>query len=254
MELGEFYRVAKSWALLQRELGWVAASTPSGGPTADDERLGRGIAGGLLHLDDPERLHWLVDQLQRPVAPDPAGLDPVAERRWRMLMAQLWGSGRQHLPLAEALVRLWAAAAIRAELVELFELLHERTDHLVAPLAWGRADSPPIPLKLHGRYARAEVFAAFGMLNEARPFPGREGVFFDEATQCDVFFITLKKSERLFYPPPATTTRPSPRGSSTGKARASPWKRHPLGSATSTTSSGAARCCCSCGRRTSVEG
>jgi len=25
-------------------------------------------------------------------------------------------------------------------------------------------------------------------------------VFFDEATQCDVFFITLKKSERLFSP------------------------------------------------------
>ncbi|WP_233133860.1 DUF3427 domain-containing protein [Synechococcus sp. BO 8801] len=25
-------------------------------------------------------------------------------------------------------------------------------------------------------------------------------MFFDEATQCDVFFITLKKSERLFSP------------------------------------------------------
>jgi hypothetical protein len=36
--------------------------------------------------------------------------------------------------------------------------------------------------------------------NQARPFPGREGVFFDEATRCDVFFITLKKSERLFSP------------------------------------------------------
>jgi hypothetical protein len=105
-------------------------------------------------------------------------------------------------------VRLWAAADLRAELVELFALLHERTDHLVSPLDWGRADPPPIPLKLHGRYSRAEVFAALGLLNEARPFPGREGVFyccaeafgFDDATQCDVFFITLKKSERLFSP------------------------------------------------------
>ncbi len=48
----------------------------------------------------------------------------------------------------------------------------------------------------------------FGQLNEARPFPCRVveglcvavGVFFDEATQYDVFFITLKKSERLFSP------------------------------------------------------
>ncbi|MCP9835450.1 MULTISPECIES: DUF3427 domain-containing protein [unclassified Cyanobium] len=203
MELGEFYKVAGSWALLQRELGWVAGAA-SGELSGDEERLGRGIAGGLLHLDDPERLRWLVDQLQRPVAPDPAGFDPGAERRWRMLMAQLWGSGRQHLPLAEALVRLWAASAIRAELVELFELLLKRTTHLVAPLTWPfQADgepAPPVPLGLHGRYSRTEVFAAFGLLNDTRTFPGREGVFFDDATRCDVFFITLKKSERLFSP------------------------------------------------------
>jgi hypothetical protein len=203
MELGEFYKVAGSWALLQRELGW-GATAASGKPTADEERMGRGIAGALLHLDDPERLGWLVVQLQRPLAPDPAALDPVAERQWRMLLAQLWGSGRQHLPLAEALVRLWAAPAIRAELVELFALLLKRTTHLVAPLAWpclaGGEPTPPVPLKLHSRYSRAEVFAALGLLNDARPFPGREGVFFDEASQCDVFFITLKKSERLFSP------------------------------------------------------
>ena len=200
MELGEFYRVAGSWALLQRELGWLVAGAASGEPSDDEKRLGRGIAGGLLHLDDPERLRWLVDQLRRPIAPDPAGFDPTTERSWRMLMAQLWGSGRQHVPLADALVRLWAAADLSAELVELFELLLERTAHLVTALDWGRTDPPPIPLKLHGRYSRAEVFAAFGLLNEARPFPGREGVFVDEATQCDVFFITLKKSERLFSP------------------------------------------------------
>ena len=202
MELGEFYKVAGSWALLQRELGW-GAGAGSGEPSDDEKRLGRGV-GRLLHLDDPARLRWLVDQLQRPLAPDPAVLDPVAERLWRMLIAQLCGSGRQHLPLAEALARLWAAADLRAELVELCELLLERTDHLVAPLAWpfltDGESAPPVPVGLHGRYSRAEVFAAFGLLNDARTFPGREGVFFDEATQCDVFFITLKKSERLFSP------------------------------------------------------
>ncbi len=44
------------------------------------------------------------------------------------------------------------------------------------------------------------MFAAFGLLNDARTFPGREGVFFDETTRCDVFFITLNKSEALFSP------------------------------------------------------
>ncbi len=211
MDPAEFYAIGGvSFTALRRELRWLPEP-----PHPEEERLTRAIANGLLHQDDPERLHWLADQLQRPIAPDPAGFDPATERRWRMLMAQLWGSGRQHLPLAEALVRLWAAADLRAELVELFALLHERTDHLVTPLDWDRADPPPIPLKLHGRYSRAEVFAAFGLLNEARPFPGREGVFFDEATQCDVFFITLKKSERLFSP----TTRYN-------DVAISPWEFH----------------------------
>ncbi|CAK6689479.1 hypothetical protein BBFGKLBO_00626 [Synechococcus sp. CBW1107] len=208
MEVGEFYKVAGSWALLQRELGWLAAGELSGQPitepTDDEKRLGRGIAGGLLHLDDPGRLRLYAEALQRPAPPDLAGFDAASERLWRMLMAQLWGSGRHHVPLAEALVRLWAAPALRPELVELFELLLERTDHLVAPLVWPvlgvDASAPPVPLRLHGRYSRAEVFAAFGLLNDSRPFPGREGVVFDEATRCDVFFVTLKKSERLFSP------------------------------------------------------
>ncbi|MGL6135151.1 MAG: hypothetical protein ACRC1L_13330, partial [Prochlorococcaceae cyanobacterium] len=34
LELGEFYKVAGSWALLQRELGWLAA----GAATDDEER------------------------------------------------------------------------------------------------------------------------------------------------------------------------------------------------------------------------
>jgi hypothetical protein len=144
MELGEFYRVAGSWALLQRELGWWVAAAATG----DEERLGRGIAGGLLHLDDPVRLRWLVEQLTQPQAPGLAGLEATSERLWRMLMAQLWGSGRQHLPLAEALQRLWQSPAIRTELVELCELLLEQTHHLVAPLTWPFLDAQePAPTR-----------------------------------------------------------------------------------------------------------
>lgn len=236
MELGEFYKVAGSWALLQRELGWVASVEPS----EDERRLGRGIAGGLLHLDDPERLHWLPDQLQRPIAPDPAGFDPATERSWRMLMVQLWGSGRQHLHLAEALVRLWAAADLRAELVELFALLHERTDHLVAPLNWDRADPPPIPLKLHGRYSRAEVFAAFGSLTRPAPSPAARGCSSMKPPSATSSSSPSRNPSACSPPPPATTTTPSPRGSSTGRARASPGKRPTPGSDTSTTLSAAA--------------
>jgi hypothetical protein len=43
--------------LLLWALGLIAAEAPSGEPMADTERLVSWIASGLLHLDDPERLH-----------------------------------------------------------------------------------------------------------------------------------------------------------------------------------------------------
>ncbi|WP_094555240.1 hypothetical protein [Synechococcus sp. 1G10] len=70
-----------------------------------------------------------------------------------------------------------------------------RTDHLVAPLAWpllpAGDPAPPLPLKLHGRYSRAEVFAAFGSLNEARPFSGRVAEGFCPAVENRRGGVTL---------------------------------------------------------------
>ncbi|MCT0247734.1 DUF3427 domain-containing protein [Synechococcus sp. CS-205] len=180
MELGEFYRVAGSWALLQRELGWVAG-VASGGPTVDEERLGRGV-GRLLHLDDTDRLSFLLQGLAH-------GQPPVVQSL----------SGTDRLALQDALDRLWACPAFLDELRDLCTLLLERTDHLAPPLVWDQ----PVPLALHARYSRAEIYAAFGLITDTQQTTGQSRVLFDRATQCDVFFITLKKSERLF----SATTR-----------------------------------------------
>jgi hypothetical protein len=194
MELGEFYRLAGSWALLQRELGWLAAAA-SGEPTADEQRLGRGV-GRLLHLDDTDRLSFLLQGLDHQQPPVVQSLSETDRRRWRMLLLQLWGTSPDRLALQDALHRLWACPAFLDELRELFALLMERTDHLAPPLAWEQ----PVPLALHARYSRAEIYAAFGLISDTQQTTGQSGVLFDRATQCDVFFITLKKSERLFSP------------------------------------------------------
>ena len=194
MELGEFYKVAGSWALLQRELGW-GAGAGSGEPTADEERLGRGV-GRLLHLDDTDRLTFLLQGLDSREPPQAQNLNETDRRRWRMLLLQLWGTSPDRLGLQDALDRLWACPAFLDELRELFALLLERTDHLAPPLVWDQ----PVPLALHARYSRAEIYAAFGLITDTQQTTGQSVVLFDRATQCDVFFITLKKSERLFSP------------------------------------------------------
>lgn len=176
------------------ELGWVAAAALDG-PTADDERLGRGV-GRLLHLDDTDRLTFLLQGRAHKQPPVVQHLSETDRRRWRMLLLQLWGTSPDRLALQDALDRLWACPAFLDELRDLFALLLERTDHLAPPLDWDQ----PVPLALHARYSRAEIYAAFGLISDTQQTTGQSGVLFDRATQCDVFFITLKKSERLFSP------------------------------------------------------
>jgi hypothetical protein len=91
---------------------------------------------------------------------------------------------------------LWQAAAWREELRQLLVLLADRADHRLHPLPW----TLPIPVRVHGRYSRAEIEAPFGVLTAGAPWIHREGVVWHQATKCDLLFITLRKSEALFSP------------------------------------------------------
>ncbi len=191
MDLREFYPLAGSLTALRRDLGWL-----TGLGSEDEPRLGRDLGRRLWHLDDPRRLDCYRRGLAQEQPPSLGLMDESEQRLWQMLMVQIWGSGQQYVPLAAALERLWQATAIREEVIELLELLQEQTGHLVRPLTW----ELPIPIQAHGTYHRAEVFAAFGQLTDQQPFPGREGVWFDATSGCDLLFVTLKKSEKLFSP------------------------------------------------------
>jgi hypothetical protein len=99
---------------------------------------------------------------------------------------------------------LWQAGAWREELIQLLELLAERADRRLHPLPWAL----PVPLRVHGHYTRAEIEAAYcyaeacgyGVLADDAPWIHREGVLWHEPSQCDLLFITLRKSEALFSP------------------------------------------------------
>jgi hypothetical protein len=96
---------------------------------------------------------------------------------------------------------LWQAGAWRAELRQLLLLLAARADHRLHPLPW----TLPVPLRVHGRYSRAEIEAAFGVLTADAPWIHREGVLWHQSSATDLLFITLRKSEALFSP--STRTR-----------------------------------------------
>jgi superfamily II DNA or RNA helicase/HKD family nuclease len=192
MEPADFYGVrGAGFTSLRRALGWLA-----GDPHTLEESLPRAIGAGLLHLGDPDRLRATAAALAAPSPPDPERLGERDRRQWLMLTAQLFGTGKRWRPLPDALALLWQASAWRDELRPLLHLLAERTDRRLHPLAWAL----PVPLRVHGRYSRAEIEAAFGILHDDAPWIHREGVLWHEPSQCDLLFVTLNKSEALFSP------------------------------------------------------
>lgn len=98
--------------------------------------------------------------------------------------------------LDDATQRLWGHDALRRELLELVPLLGEQVTHLYTPLGLLQ----PVPLQVHASYTREEVLAAFGASTVTAPLPLQSGVYWHEATNTDLFFITLQKSEKHYSP------------------------------------------------------
>ncbi len=84
---------------------------------------------------------------------------------------------------------------MRAELLELLDILPERVDHLHAPL--GIAN---VPLAVHARYTRTEILAAFDIGAGVKPITWQSGVWWDENSRSDLFAFTLDKSAGSFSP------------------------------------------------------
>jgi hypothetical protein len=181
--------------------GWsrLRAEAAFGPPVTGDEaiRLQRAV-GRLLHIDDDERLDLYRDLLTAPEPP--RGLDRTGDERRRRLLAMLhfglWGVSEKMASLDEGFERLWRHPHIRREVSEVLDVLADRATALVRPLGLPL----PVPVGVHARYARDELLAAFGIGSVSRPPSLREGVKWDAVSQCDLFFVTLAKSEKDYSP------------------------------------------------------
>ena len=75
-----------------------------------------------------------------------------------MLLYDLWGVNRSFETIDDGLAAVWPNEAVRSELIDLMEILGDRSETLTRPLGL----DPKIPVATHGRYSRDEALAAFG--------------------------------------------------------------------------------------------
>jgi hypothetical protein len=98
--------------------------------------------------------------------------------------------------LDEGCALLWAHPQVRAEILALTDVLHDRVTHVPVPLA-GHSD---VPLAVHARYTRIEILAAFGIGGGAKVAPWQTGVYWAKETNADLLAFTLDKTSGHFSP------------------------------------------------------
>ncbi len=178
-----------SWSALLAEAGLRESQAQD----PDGERLAKGLAR-LSLIDDSARIRQILDEISRA---EPAVPDLEADRRvLSMLHVVLWGKESLAWPLQEASTRLRRNPAACSDLREILQL---RLAH--APICErDHALDPAIPLAIHAQYSRDEVLVALGHWNRNRAPDLREGVLHLNELRLDVFFVTLRKTEKYYSP------------------------------------------------------
>jgi len=153
--------------------------------------------GRLLHVDDHERLAAWRSILES------EGSDPISSLRGRehrlglMLFAILSGRGQSTSQADEILQRVRQTEELRQEINDLLDILDDRIRTVAQPLH----ETPDVPLASHATYSLGEIAAAHGHFDkrDSLVLP-QTGVLWHEATQTDLLFITLEKSDADFSP------------------------------------------------------
>ena len=185
LSVDDVYRRARGgWTGLRRQAGFAVADD-----SPEDQTLAKAF-GRLLHVDDEERLAFLSALAREP---QHCGNDPRSQRLLLMAHFALWGAASPAADLQGCLANLTDRSDRCDELSQLMELLDNARQRVTSPLD----PLASVPLHVHARYSRDEALAAFGVDN---PSSVRQGVKWVEAEQADLFFVTLRKTEKHYSP------------------------------------------------------
>ena len=138
----------------------------------------------MLHIDDAVRLQGYLDILR-------GQRHPALERM--LVVALMDQILKRETTIEQALATLREHPQVVADVTEMLGVLD--VDHVQPPLS-----THDVPLRLHARYTRQEILAAFAMGPQAQVRPWREGTIHLPEARADVHLITLDKSSGSFSP------------------------------------------------------
>lgn len=153
--------------------------------------------GRLIHVDDCERLEVWRKFLDAESTDPISGLHGRNRRLGLMLFAILGGRRQSTSEADQILCKVRESEELHCEIKDLLDVLIDRIRTVSNPID----ANDVVPLASHATYTLGEIMAAHGRTNARGELVlPQGGVLWDQATQTDLLFVTLEKSERDYSP------------------------------------------------------
>lgn len=189
LQLDDLYRNDFYFTQLKRRSGVIEE------PQTDEEKkFGRSIMRSI-HIDSIERLKWSSTFFSNENIPNIKNLSHPEDKFLRMWAAS-FGDSKDISNLKSLIENFWEYPQLKKEYADLMSILLDNVSH--KPIRWNNDFN--IPLDIHCKYSRDEILGAFGDIRNGKLYKPREGVYFNKATNCNILFVTLNKSEKEYSP------------------------------------------------------
>ncbi len=113
-----------------------------------------------------------------------------------MLHYDIWQNPKGFNSLEESINAIGKNKVLVEEIIEVLEILIDKIDFIESNILLPFS----LPLKIHSRYTREQILAAFRLSTFEQKSSNREGVAFIESLKTELLFIDLIKSEKDFSP------------------------------------------------------
>ena len=113
-----------------------------------------------------------------------------------MLHYDIWQKAEGFKSIEESIKAMGKNQVLVEEIIEVLEILIDQVDFKEVDISLPYKQ----PLKVHARYTRDQILAAFGFSTFDKKSSSREGVAFSHELNTELLFINLIKSEENFSP------------------------------------------------------
>lgn len=162
----------------------------------NEKEIYRAISKKWLSCKSSSYFQFILNLAKKDFNVDINTLNEIEKSMCLMLHYDVWQNAGGFNSLQESIREIGRNNILVQEIIELLEVLIDQIDFLETEIELPYSQ----PLKLHARYTREQILAAFRLSSFESKSSNREGVAENKKLNTELLFIDLIKSEKDFSP------------------------------------------------------